>query len=76
VKKIVLSALAIVLAIGLAGAGAFAYFSDTETSTGNTFNAGTLELKISDGYPGEWGDGCSLTWVLANIVPGADYSWC
>ncbi|MCD6483058.1 MAG: hypothetical protein J7K83_02190 [Candidatus Aenigmarchaeota archaeon] len=31
------------------GAGTFAYFSDTETSNGNTFTATSLDLKIDDG---------------------------
>jgi len=38
----------LVLVIGLVGAGAFAYFSDTETSTGNSFTAGTLDLKVDN----------------------------
>ena len=47
-KKILLS----VLTIGALGALAFgasrAYFSDTETSTGNTFTAGSLDLKVDN----------------------------
>lgn len=70
-RKFILSVLAIILALGLAGTGALAYFSDTETSLGNSYNAGTLELKVSDGDPATWGDGCSETWVLTNIIPGA-----
>ena len=34
------------LVAAFAGAGLYAYFSDTETSTGNTFSAGTLDLKV------------------------------
>ena len=30
----------------MAGAGTFAYFTDTETSTGNVFTAGTLDLWV------------------------------
>lgn len=70
-KKIVLSALVIVLAIGLVGGGAFAYLSDTETSTGNTFTAGTMDLKIWGGNPG-WGDvGPVGEWEMSNMAPGA-----
>ncbi|MCU4801482.1 CalY family protein [Halobacteria archaeon HArc-gm2] len=43
-----------------AGAGTFAYFSDTETSDGNTINAGTLDLGSSTGG----------TISLSNAVPG------
>ena len=46
-KKILISLMAIALVIGLVGAGAFAYFSDTETSTGNAFAAGTLDLTVN-----------------------------
>jgi predicted ribosomally synthesized peptide with SipW-like signal peptide len=43
--------MSMVLVLGLIGAGAFAYFSDTETSTGNTFTAGTLDLKVGGENP-------------------------
>ena len=46
-KKILISLMAIALVIGLVGAGTMAYFSDTETSSGNTFTAGTLDLTVS-----------------------------
>ncbi len=47
-KKIILS-LAIVGVVGaVAIGGTIAYFSDTETSTGNTFTAGTLDFNILD----------------------------
>jgi spore coat-associated protein N len=46
-KKLLFTLMAVVLCLGLVG-GAFAYFSDTETSTGNTFTAGTLDLTVDD----------------------------
>jgi len=68
-KKLLLSILAIFLVIGLVGAGTFAWFQDTETSTGNTFTAGTLDLKIYDGNT--WGDvGPTAVWTMSNMVPG------
>ena len=42
-KKILFSLMAVVLCLGLMG-GAFAYFSDVETSEDNTFSAGTIDL--------------------------------
>ena len=45
-KKILISLMAIALVVGLVGAGTMAYFSDTETSTGNTFTAGTLNITL------------------------------
>jgi len=47
INKKVLASIFIIglLAFGL-GYGTYSYFSDTETSTGNTFTAGTLDLKV------------------------------
>jgi len=45
-KKILASIFVIgILALGI-GWGTYSYFSDTETSSGNTFTAGTLDLKV------------------------------
>jgi len=63
VKKILFSLMAITLVIGLVGAGAFAYFSDTETSTGNSFTAGTLDLKVN-------GSDVFVPYAVANLKPG------
>lgn len=69
-RKFLFLILAVVLALGLIG-GAFAQFSDTETSTGNTFTAGTLDLKIK-GAPG-WGDvGPEGEWSMSNMAPGVN----
>jgi len=47
-KKIILS-LAIIAVVGAIVVGATtAFFSDTETSTGNTFTAGAIDLKIDN----------------------------
>jgi predicted ribosomally synthesized peptide with SipW-like signal peptide len=72
VKRLLLSVLAIFLVIGLVGAGTFAWFQDTETSTGNTFTAGTLDLKVADGNEG-FGDGVSATWNMSNMAPGVAF---
>lgn len=69
-KKLLLLTLALLLVAGMAGAGTFAYFSDTETSTGNTFPAGTMDLKVNDGSPNVWSDGVTATWTLSNMLPG------
>lgn len=61
-KRILISVMALVLVIGLVGAGAFAYFSDTETSTGNSFTAGTLDLTLAESA------GAPIT--LGNMKPG------
>ena len=68
-KGVLISVMCIALVVMLAGAGTLAYFSDTETSTGNTFAAGTLDLKIRDDNE-SWGDGVTATWTLDNMLPG------
>lgn len=74
-KKIVLGVMVIVLAVGLVGAGAFAYFQDTETSTGNIFTAGTLNLKIRD-WNEPWKDGgVTATWGADNMKPGDSWDF-
>lgn len=50
-KKIIMS-LAMIAAVGAIVVGATrAYFSDTETSTGNTFTAGTIDIAIDGKNP-------------------------
>lgn len=63
-KKIVGLILALVLIIGLVGAGTYAYFSDTESSVDNTLTAGTLDLNI------EGGDIAITTFDVSNVAPG------
>jgi predicted ribosomally synthesized peptide with SipW-like signal peptide len=60
-KKILVSVMVIGLVSALAGAGLYAYFSDTETSSGNTFKAGTLDIWLGTG---SWSAG------FDNIKPG------
>lgn len=63
-KKTLFTMMALVLVIGLAGAGTFAYFSDTETSTDNTFTAGTLDLTVN----GKNGENVQL-FDVSNLKP-------
>jgi predicted ribosomally synthesized peptide with SipW-like signal peptide len=69
-KKILASMLVIGVVSILLGAGTVAYFSDTETSSGNVFQAGTgPDLQIKDGgyY---WSDGIGAVWTLSDMKPG------
>lgn len=50
-KKILGLSIAALLVIGLVGGGTWAYFSDTETSTGNSFAVGTLDLVVNSENP-------------------------
>ncbi len=47
-KKILISLSLIGLVAAIAIGGTIAYFSDTETSIGNTFTAGAIDLKIDN----------------------------
>jgi predicted ribosomally synthesized peptide with SipW-like signal peptide len=81
-KRILMSLMTIALVGALVGGGVYAYFSDTETSTGNTFTAGTLDLNLDGGNtnvvkftvgnvkPGDSGGG---TWTVANVGSIAGY---
>jgi len=74
-KKIFGLTIAAVLVMGLVGGGTWAYFSDPETSTGNTLTAGTLNLQVgaadpitesftlTDKLPGDSG---SIEWQVQN----------
>ncbi len=64
-KKIVGLSLALVMVVGMIGIETFAYFSDTETSSGSQLVAGTLDLKTNDT------DGVSQTLYATNMSPGA-----
>ena len=64
------SVVLVILAGAMFGAGTMSYFSDTETSTDNTFQAGTwVDLKISDRDEG-FRDGVTATWTASNMNPG------
>ena len=70
-RKILTAIFVAGLVATMAGAGIYAYFSDTETSSGNTFTAGTLDLKLSSySSSGPWTDGVTGTWTLSNMKPG------
>jgi predicted ribosomally synthesized peptide with SipW-like signal peptide len=69
-RKIPIGFLIVGLVAALAAAGLYAYFSDTETSSGNTFTAGTLDLKMQ--VDTVWGDDgvAYARWSGSNMAPG------
>lgn len=67
-KRILGLTIAFMLLIGMGGIGTWAYFQDTETSTGNVFAAGTLDLKTDDV------DGVTQTLYTSNLKPGNNVS--
>lgn len=68
-RRLLLSMLTTLLVTGLLAGGALALFQDSETSSGNAFIAGTLDLKLSDANEG-FGDGVTATWTMSNMAPG------
>jgi spore coat-associated protein N len=63
-RKILGLTVAALLVMGLVGGGTWAYFSDTEQSTGNTLAAGTLDLNIN-------GANSAVTMFnVSNLYPG------
>lgn len=71
-----MASVAIVLMVmASVGATTFAYFSDTETVSGNTFTTGTLDMQLSnDGSV--WDDGVTATWTSPqHWLPGDEFTW-
>jgi len=68
VKKILGLTIAIVLIIGAVAGATWAYFSDTEASSGNVFTAGTLTLKLTDSDETDQ-DGVTASWSNTNMAP-------
>lgn len=63
-KKIAGLTIAALLVSGMMTIGAWAYFSDVETASGNVMMAGTLDLKTNDA------DGVNQTLFATNMRPG------
>lgn len=58
-KKLIISLATIGAVVAIAGGVTYALFNDTETSTGNIFVAGTLDLKVDHKYAMYDGNDCS-----------------
>ena len=73
-KKILVSLSIISVVATIAIGGTIAYFSDVESSKGNTFSAGILDLKIRD-QDEFYGDGVTATWTASDVKPGNEYKF-
>ena len=62
-KKIIISLSVIGIVAAIAIGGTVAYFSDTETSTGNTFSTGVIDIWIDDQNP--WTE----SWTIEDMKP-------
>jgi spore coat-associated protein N len=65
-KKILISVMVIAVAVGLVASASGAFFSDTETSTGNVMTAGTIDLKVNNDNP--W-TSAAVTTELGDVKP-------
>ena len=64
-KKIIGLSLVLIIAVALSGIGTFAYLTDHAASSGNSFVAGTLDLKTNNA------DGVTQTLYAVGMSPGA-----
>ena len=64
-KKIIGLSLVLIIAVALSGIGTFAYLTDHAASSGNSFVAGTLDLKTNDA------DSVTQTLYAIGMSPGA-----
>lgn len=70
-KRIAISLSIISAVAAIAIGGTIAYFSDTETSQGNTFTAGTIDIAVNDQNP--WEE--EAPYVLSDMKPSqVDYT--
>ena len=70
----IIKSLAIILTLAVIAAGAtYSFFGDEEKSTGNTFTAGAIDLKIDSqcSYNGQSSSECG-TWALKDLIPASD----
>jgi spore coat-associated protein N len=63
-KKIIGLAIAALIVITIAGVGTFAFFNDTESSSGNIISAGTLDLRTNDA------NGLDSVLTVTDLAPG------
>jgi predicted ribosomally synthesized peptide with SipW-like signal peptide len=68
-KKLLFAIMAIVLCVGLIG-GAFAYFTDTQASSANTFSAGNIKLAMSGDFTNWSITNTAVIGSAANMAPG------
>lgn len=61
--------LATAVVSALLGLGVRAVLVDTEVSSGNRFQAGSMDLKLRD-QDENYGDGVSVTWWADHVYPG------
>lgn len=69
-KRTILSLGTILFAVAMVTTGTIAFFGDTESSTGNTFAAGMIDLMIDNESYYNGAVSTSTSWQLANLNDG------
>jgi len=70
-KKILISLSVIGAVAAIVVGGTWAYFTDTDSSTGNTFTTGNMEIFADEnGIYGDIGTGNGLPFNVSNMSPG------
>lgn len=73
-KRILISFSVIVVAAAIAIGGTMAYFTATDSSTGNTFTAGNIVIYANEnGIYGDAGTGNGLPFNVSNMSPGNNW---
>jgi spore coat-associated protein N len=70
-KKILGLTVAALLVMGLVGGGTWAYFSDTEETTGNIFSAGTIDLGLDNNPNQDPTGSTTATFGATALAPGS-----
>lgn len=72
-RRIAISAMSILASLAMLGGATFAFFSDSATSSGNIFSAGTLDLHLDDNDE-PFSDSVSLSLNATNLAPGGSFT--
>lgn len=72
-RKIFLSTMSILSALVLMGGAAFAFFSNSGTSSDNVFASGSLDLKLDDNDQ-SFTDNVGLSINATNLAPGGSFT--
>lgn len=74
-KAILISLMIIAVVGGMVGSGLFAYFSDTETSEDNVFQAGTIDVMMDGAGFVEEPDAADIATVVPQDDPGTFFAF-
>lgn len=69
-KRILLSSMSIFASLALVTGATFAFFSDSGTSSGNVFGAGTMDIQLDDANETTPVDNITATFNVPSMVPG------